>query len=389
MSNELHTQEVKNALNQAYLAYRNGNRGETRRWASLAARLDPSNEQAWLILAGIASPHASVAYLEKALEINPESSQARKGMEWARRRLHTVQMQKEKTGPQSTAQRPIYPPAQLSAASTQPVALKRGQPWFTKWSVLIFTFVFLGLCIFSVSGILIYLARDGGVQRAIAAIAIPNVTSTVQSPSATAQPEPSQTPIQVSTATIAVPLASPTETPPFPDETEIPTNTPVVEKVTVEATVTPNQVSTLTSEPPTDTPEPNLPPPPEVQLPDGIEPGERWIDVDLSDQMVYAYEGTERVNEFLVSTGTWQYPTVVGQFEVYVKYRYADMSGPGYYLSNVPYVMYFYKGYGLHGTYWHENFGTPMSHGCVNLRTDDAGWLFDWSTVGTVVNVHD
>jgi len=116
--------------------------------------------------------------------------------------------------------------------------------------------------------------------------------------------------------------------------------------------------------------------------------GARWIDVDLSHQMVYAYEGDVIVNSFLVSTGTWATPTVTGQYNIYVKYRSAKMSGPGYYLPNVPYIMYFYKGYGLHGTYWHNNFGTPMSHGCVNLRTDDAGWLFNWASVGTLVNVH-
>lgn len=64
------------------------------------------------------------------------------------------------------------------------------------------------------------------------------------------------------------------------------------------------------------------------------------------------------------------------------------MSGPGYYLPDVPYVMYFYRGYGLHGTYWHNNFGVPMSHGCVNLRTEDAAWLFDWASVGTPVTVY-
>jgi lipoprotein-anchoring transpeptidase ErfK/SrfK len=116
--------------------------------------------------------------------------------------------------------------------------------------------------------------------------------------------------------------------------------------------------------------------------------GVRWIDVDLSNQRVYAYEGDVMINSFLVSTGTWATPTVTGQYRVYVKYGSATMSGPGYYLPNVPYVMYFYKGYGLHGTYWHNNFGTPMSHGCVNLRTDDAGWLFNWASVGTLVNVH-
>jgi lipoprotein-anchoring transpeptidase ErfK/SrfK len=78
----------------------------------------------------------------------------------------------------------------------------------------------------------------------------------------------------------------------------------------------------------------------------------------------------------------------VGQFRIYVKYTYDDMAGPGYYLANVPYVMYFYRGYSLHGTYWHDNFGQPMSHGCVNLPTPHAQWLFNWAQVGTMVNIH-
>jgi lipoprotein-anchoring transpeptidase ErfK/SrfK len=116
--------------------------------------------------------------------------------------------------------------------------------------------------------------------------------------------------------------------------------------------------------------------------------GTHWIDVNLTQQMVYAYSGNTVVNSFLVSTGTWQYPTVTGKYQIYVKLRYTDMSGPDYYLPNVPYTMYFYRGYGLHGTYWHHNFGTPMSHGCVNLATPDAAWLYDFSSVGTVVNIH-
>jgi lipoprotein-anchoring transpeptidase ErfK/SrfK len=116
--------------------------------------------------------------------------------------------------------------------------------------------------------------------------------------------------------------------------------------------------------------------------------GERWIDVDLTNQRLYAYEGDTVVNSFIVSTGTWRTPTVTGQFKVYVKYRSAAMSGPGYYLPDVPYIMYFHGDYGLHGTYWHNNFGTPMSHGCVNLRTEEAAWLYNWASVGTLVNVH-
>jgi lipoprotein-anchoring transpeptidase ErfK/SrfK len=124
------------------------------------------------------------------------------------------------------------------------------------------------------------------------------------------------------------------------------------------------------------------------ELPDGVGDNEHWIDINLTWQSAYAYEGKQLMRSFVVSTGTWQYPTVTGQYRIYVKYRYADMAGPGYYLPNVPYVMYFYEGYGLHGTYWHHNFGTPMSHGCINFTTEDAGWLFDFADIGTVVNIH-
>jgi LysM repeat protein len=114
--------------------------------------------------------------------------------------------------------------------------------------------------------------------------------------------------------------------------------------------------------------------------------GKRFL-VDLSEQRLYAYEGDTLVRTTLVSTGTWRYPTVTGTYSVYLRYTSADMRGPGYFLPSVPYVMYFYKGYGLHGTYWHSNFGTPMSHGCVNLPTAEAEWAYYWSNYGTPVIV--
>jgi len=114
----------------------------------------------------------------------------------------------------------------------------------------------------------------------------------------------------------------------------------------------------------------------------------KWIDVNLSTQMLTAYSGQTAVFQTAVSTGTWRTPTVAGTYQIYVKYTSAGMSGPGYNLPNVPYVMYFYRGYGLHGTYWHNNFGTPMSHGCVNLPTAAAKWVFDWAPVGTRVVTH-
>ncbi len=114
---------------------------------------------------------------------------------------------------------------------------------------------------------------------------------------------------------------------------------------------------------------------------------ERWIDVSLSEQRLRAYEDGEVVRTTLVSTGLPETPTPPGQFRIWIKLRYDDMSGPGYHLENVPYVMYYYRGYGLHGTYWHDNFGQPMSAGCVNLPTEEAAWVYDFVDVGTLVNV--
>ncbi|MEA4812510.1 MAG: L,D-transpeptidase family protein [Anaerolineaceae bacterium] len=116
--------------------------------------------------------------------------------------------------------------------------------------------------------------------------------------------------------------------------------------------------------------------------------GEKWIDIDLTNQMLYAYSGDTLLNSFLVSTGMPATPTVTGTFRIYVKYLYANMRGDDYDLPNVPYTMYFHEGYGIHGTYWHHNFGVPMSHGCVNMETSQAGWIYEWAPVGTIVNVH-
>ena len=114
----------------------------------------------------------------------------------------------------------------------------------------------------------------------------------------------------------------------------------------------------------------------------------RWIDVDLTHQQLAAYEGDQLVRFTAISSGLSHTPTPVGQFHIWIKLRYDDMTGPNYHLPNVPYVMYFQGGYGLHGTYWHANFGYPMSHGCVNLPQEEAEWLYFWATVGTMVNIH-
>lgn len=129
-------------------------------------------------------------------------------------------------------------------------------------------------------------------------------------------------------------------------------------------------------------------PAPAPSTPPAADSSGKWIDVDLTHQILRAYAGQTPVFQTLVSTGLPATPTVVGTYRIYAKYVSAPMSGPGYYLPNVPYIMYFYRGYALHGTYWHSNFGQPMSHGCVNLSVADAEWLFHWAEVGTPVVVH-
>jgi LysM repeat protein len=133
---------------------------------------------------------------------------------------------------------------------------------------------------------------------------------------------------------------------------------------------------------------PSQPPGPTTPAPNPGTGGEKWIDINLSTQTVTAYSGQTPVFTALASTGTWRTPTVVGTYRIYAKYASTHMSGPGYNLPNVPYTMYFYRGYALHGTYWHSNFGTPMSHGCVNLATPDAEWLYNWTPLHTKVVSH-
>jgi len=127
----------------------------------------------------------------------------------------------------------------------------------------------------------------------------------------------------------------------------------------------------------------------------GISSQKRWIEVDLSDQKLLAWEGNDLFLETPVSTGLPWWPTPEGEYRIWIKLRATKMEGGSgkyyYYLPNVPYVMFFenaqipgWKGYGLHGTYWHDDFGTQRSHGCVNLPTSVAEKLYHW--VGPVLS---
>ncbi|MEH2389267.1 MAG: L,D-transpeptidase [Nostoc sp.] len=113
----------------------------------------------------------------------------------------------------------------------------------------------------------------------------------------------------------------------------------------------------------------------------------RWIEIDLSEQRLRAWEGKKLVYSYRISGGKRSTPTPIGVFRINSKYRTHRMRGSGYNIPDVPYTMYFYRGYAIHGAYWHNRFGTPVSHGCVNLPVKQAHNLYRWASTGTLVVV--
>lgn len=324
---------------EAKEAFAAGRRNDARRLARKAAHLAPEKEEPWLLLAALATPRGSIAYLREALAINPRSSRAIKGLRWAEQRAKA----------QRNSQNQHLP---RGAAITMP---RIGSTALMALMLLTTAFaLFVWLRPPSV---------DEGV-RFVGAAAAKELGSLFGT--ATNSPTPSATPTSTSTPTpTPTPTNTPTQTPSF-----TPTNTPT-------PTATPTNIAN-----------------PEklekyfLQMPSDLEPNERWIDINLTNQTLSAYEGADLVTTFVISSGRAGSPTVTGEFRVWVKVRIQAMSGVGYYLPNVPWVMYFYKDYGIHGTWWHNNFGTPMSAGCVNMTIPDAEWMYNWASVGTIVKVH-
>ena len=130
---------------------------------------------------------------------------------------------------------------------------------------------------------------------------------------------------------------------------------------------------------------------------DSANPTNKHLYVDLGRQRLYAFEGNTLVYNFPVSTGKW-WPTPTGEFKIWIWLRYTRMSGGNtadgtyYNLPNVPYTMYFYnnsipkwRGFGIHGAYWHDNFGHPMSHGCVNMKEEDVAQIYSWTYGNTSI----
>ena len=127
-----------------------------------------------------------------------------------------------------------------------------------------------------------------------------------------------------------------------------------------------------------------------VSKPDGAT--DKWVSVNLYEQVVTAYEGNTMVFASLISSGLPDFQTDVGTFNVWHRANLTAMSGAmgepsAYSLPAVPYVMFFDNDISLHGTYWHDGFGYKHSHGCVNMSIADAKWVYNWSSDSPTMTV--
>ena len=125
-----------------------------------------------------------------------------------------------------------------------------------------------------------------------------------------------------------------------------------------------------------------------VEPPQGVGPNDRWIDIDIEQQVLVAYEGPRPMFATLVSTGrnSKQSQTPLGTFEIWAKLEYSDMDDiertdvdKNYSIQDVPWVQFFKGSYGFHAAFWHDDFGRRRSHGCINLSPADARYLFQFS----------
>ena len=323
------------AIQNAQKALREGDKHAARRWAELAASQNPGLEEPWLILAAVASPRASIAYLEQALEINPQSTRARAGMTWARERL---QREPEK--------------GSMPRPRASPSFVLPGKALARRYSPLL-----------TLALALIIVAAAWLVWPAIASPALALIRSN-GSAAATADQH----------AWSGVDIIKPTYTP------------------TATATPTPTPTPTPTATP-TATPTPVLIPGEFIQPEALLSSNEKLIVVDISEQHLYAYDGGALVFSFIASTGIGN-STRIGSFSVLEKIPNAYGANWNIWMPN--WLGIYWSGNlqnGIHALpilsngarLWAGYLGRPISYGCVVLGVEEAQLLYDWAEVGTPV----
>ncbi|PKN91486.1 MAG: hypothetical protein CVU44_19205 [Chloroflexi bacterium HGW-Chloroflexi-6] len=414
------------AIQRAYTALQSGDRRNAHYWAVIAVQAAPGLEEAWLMLAACSGPRASLAYLQRALEINPASQRARKGIHWARKRLIDEQRAKR--------------PAATPIAVPRPKQKKRSLWWL--WTIFglavcsaSLAFAFFGLAAVradSPQPVAGQLWADATLKpsepiHSAGAVIVASPTPIVESPTPTelasvddtalvtetptltAAPSASPSPIETATqappptATLAFEPATPTSPPPTPtseptrlvhviQQGEDAASIAVWYGVEVSALLAANGLESAEQA------QPGLElliPPVEYIAPPPSYSSEKLILVDISEQHLYAYQGEELIYSFVASTGMGN-STRVGTFEVLDKIPNAYGATWNIWMPN--WMGIYWSGYlenGIHAlpilsngaTLWAGYLGTPISYGCVVLGSYESQLLYDWAEVGTTVQI--
>jgi lipoprotein-anchoring transpeptidase ErfK/SrfK len=339
--------QARQAVQNARQALRQGDRQSARRWAEHAASLAPDLEDPWLILGAVAAPRASLAYMQQALKVNPDSQRARQGLDWAQRRLdQTVTGQTAPTPVPRT--QIIQPDPEPVPPSSAPQPVRRKSPLLLTW-ILVPVCLVLGIVAWSASTTPAMAAILHGTPSPSKLYAQADVVKPTYTPSPTITPSPTFTPTPLPTYTAT----------PEPTSTHIP------------------GVETRPDDPP-----------PSYS-------GDKSILVDISEQHLYAYEGDVLVYSFVASTGM-NNATRVGTFQVLDKIPNAYGATWNIWMPN--WMGIYWSGTlenGIHALpilssgarLWSGYLGTPISYGCVVLGVEESQLLYDWADIGTPVTI--
>jgi lipoprotein-anchoring transpeptidase ErfK/SrfK len=387
------TTELEAAFNNVQEAVDSGHRAEARSLLQEIARYNPKDERVWLWLAALSnSPQESLDYVSQAELLAPNDARVQKAKVWAQEQLRN----EAKKAPPVAPQLPPEPEQPDPIANIRKkTKTRKANSRFFRFAVILMIITFILVTSFIVYEFVKETPSDH--QESVPVAFKPTSRTSIPStPLVALQDAPSDTPTSEPTHTMT---PSPTAT--VVEPTGIPRRANMIRPKNVSSSQAGIQPTWTPTPRPTDTPTPSPTPYPTFVsnpsdtaeiVPLGLTVGEKWVDVNVTSQTLVAYEGNVPVFDSLVSTGTDRHPTVTGQFRIWLRLRSQDMDGYrlgyDYFLRNVPFVQYFYYDYSLHGTFWHSNFGNPMSHGCVNLPTPAAEWLFNWAEYGTLVNVH-
>ena len=382
------------AIQQAYQALQRGDKRAVRHWAELALAQDSTLEEPWLLLAAVSTPRASVEFLQRALQGHPESQRARKGLDWAMKRLREAEAKPpavETTQP-ARAQTPV--PTQpvrvvASPAATQPARVAKTSPvekQTPRWGVVPLVLSLLTCLLIAASffwGATPVRAFLNGLAQPPQGAVAWSAAEVAKSTGAVFPTLTPLSPVAVGSATSLpqvtfLPQSSPTPTPTQPvTPTESPTALP----------------TDIASEPwptplPTDTPAPQQAAAPAPNYESG-----KLILVDISEQHMYVYENGTLVYSFVVSTGM-NGGTRVGTFSVLNKIPSAYGSTWNIWMPN--WLGIYWSGHlqnGIHALpilpngqrLWAGYLGTPISYGCVVLGAYESELLYYWAEVGTPV----